>query len=54
MRGKREWRVLGWVVAACVLFAACSGARPIQKGDTVRCPSCGAEYKVEEGMRHGK
>ncbi len=39
------------VLAAAFLLAACSGARPVQKGDTVRCPSCGTTFKVEEGMK---
>lgn len=30
---------------------ACAPLRPIQKGDTVRCPSCGAEFTVEKGLK---
>ena len=51
---RRTWLGLGWVLAAAILFAGCSGVRPINKGDTVRCPSCGAEFKIEEGMQHAK
>jgi RNA polymerase subunit RPABC4/transcription elongation factor Spt4 len=40
---------MGWVLAS-----ACSGVKPIQKGDTVRCPSCGATFTIEEGMGHAK
>jgi len=52
-RGK-GWLVVGWMVAASIALAGCSGVRPIKKGDTVRCPSCGAEFKIEEGMGHDK
>lgn len=42
--------VLGLMLACWAVAAACA-ARPIKKGETVRCPSCGVEFKVEEGMK---
>ena len=39
------------VFVMCMLIFACSGIRPLQKGETVRCPSCGAEFTVEQGQK---
>lgn len=39
------------VIAACLLLGACSGVRPLQKGETLRCPSCGAEFTVDQGVK---
>ncbi len=39
------------IIALCFLLPACSGVRPLQKGDTIRCPSCGAEFTVEQGQK---
>ncbi|GAB4264423.1 MAG: hypothetical protein Kow0092_16120 [Deferrisomatales bacterium] len=30
--------------------SGCAGAKAVKKGTLVRCPSCGAEFKVEEGL----
>lgn len=49
---KRSYAILILaVIAACILIYACSGIRPLRKGETVRCPSCGAEFTVEEGQK---
>jgi len=37
--------------AACMLLGACSGVKPLQKGETLRCPSCGAEFTVDQGIK---
>jgi hypothetical protein len=37
-----------------VMLNACSGVRPLQKGETLRCPSCGAEFTVEQGVEAAK
>lgn len=39
------------IIAACLLLGACSGVRPLKKGETLRCPSCGAEFTVDQGMK---
>jgi hypothetical protein len=41
----------GLLLAACLLLWACSGVRPLRKGETLRCPSCGAEFTVEQGTK---
>jgi len=38
------------ILAAAMLVSACSGVKPLQKGQTLRCPSCGAEFTVEQGL----
>lgn len=55
MKGKGVKRALWFclLVGASLVFLGCAGAQPIQKGDTMRCPSCGAEFKAEEGVHHG-
>lgn len=37
-----------------LLWAACSQLRPLQKGEAVTCPSCGATFTIEEGLRNNK
>jgi hypothetical protein len=37
-----------------MMLSACSGVRPLQKGETLRCPSCGAEFTVEQGREATK
>lgn len=39
------------IFVMCMLLSACSGIRPLQKGETIRCPSCGAEFTVEQGHK---
>ena len=43
--------VISVIFIICLLIFACSGIRPLQKGETVRCPSCGAEFTVEQGQK---
>ncbi len=43
--------IISAVFATCILIYACSGIRPLRKGETVRCPSCGAEFTVEDGQK---
>jgi uncharacterized protein YceK len=43
--------VLSAIFAVCVLTSGCSGVRPLQKGETIRCPSCGAEFTIEQGQK---
>ena len=50
-RRRVAWSVLALTLACWVLASACSGVRPITKGETVRCPSCGVEFKIEEVMK---
>ena len=50
-RRRLAWSVLTLMLACWALASACSGVRPIKKGETVRCPSCGVEFKIEEGMK---
>ena len=38
------------IFVMCMLISACSGIRPLRKGETIRCPSCGAEFTVEQGQ----
>jgi len=38
------------ILAAVMQLSACSGVKPLQKGQTLRCPSCGAEFTVEQGI----
>lgn len=33
-----------------LLVTSCAGVKPLEKGQTVRCPSCGAEFTIEEGL----
>jgi hypothetical protein len=42
------------ILAAAMLLFACSGVKPLQKGQTLRCPSCGAEFTVEQGIEAEK
>jgi hypothetical protein len=49
MRGVRVTFFL-ITIAMGLLLSACSGVRPLQKGETLRCPSCGAVFTVEQGM----
>ncbi len=39
------------IFIVCTLLFACSGIRPLRKGETIRCPSCGAEFTVEQGEK---
>ncbi len=43
--------IISAVFLMSMLMSACSGVRPLQKGETVRCPSCGAEFTVEQGQK---
>ena len=43
--------VVSAIFAVFILTFACSGVRPLQKGETIRCPSCGAEFTVEQGQK---
>jgi DNA-directed RNA polymerase subunit RPC12/RpoP len=43
--------IISVVFVICILVFACSGVRPLQKGETIRCPSCGAEFTVEQGQK---
>lgn len=38
------------IIALGLVLSACSGVRPLQKGETLRCPSCGAVFTVEQGQ----
>jgi len=42
------------LLLSALLWAACSNLRPLQKGESVTCPSCGASFTIEEGMKHSK
>jgi hypothetical protein len=49
---KRISAIIGPVIfIMCMLMSACSGVRPLQKGETIRCPSCGAEFTIEQGQK---
>lgn len=39
------------IIVTCLLLSACSSVRPLQKGETLRCPSCGAEFTIEQGQK---
>ena len=48
---KRIHKLSVAIITLCFLLPACSGVRPLQKGETIRCPSCGAEFTVEQGQK---
>lgn len=37
-----------------MLWVACTGIRPLQKGEAVTCPSCGATFTIEEGLKNNQ
>ena len=39
------------LILAIMVWAACS-LRPLQKGEALTCPSCGAEFTLEEALNH--
>ena len=49
---KRIYAILISIIFfVCIVVFACSGIRPLRKGETIRCPSCGAEFTVEQGEK---
>ena len=48
-----SWKRIGCVLAVMTIGLAigCSGARKLEKGETVRCPACGVVFPVEEGAK---
>lgn len=42
------------LVLSALLWAACSQLRPLRKGEAVTCPSCGATFTIEEGLRNNQ
>lgn len=46
--------VLPALLLSTVLWAACSQLRPLQKGEAVTCPSCGATFSIEEGLQNNQ
>lgn len=48
---KRILAILGsLMLLLSLLLSGCSGVRPLQKGETERCPTCGVEYP--KGTKH--
>ncbi len=43
--------IVSTIFTVCILASGCSGVRPLHKGETIRCPSCGAEFPVEQGQK---
>ena len=37
------------VFAFTMLIVGCTGVQPLKKGETMRCPSCGAVFPAEQG-----
>ena len=48
---KRIHMIFVVIFTMCIPLSACSGVRPLQKGETIRCPSCGAEFTVDQGQK---
>lgn len=46
--------LLPTLLLSAILWAACSQLRPLQKGEAVTCPSCGATFTIEEGLRNNQ
>ncbi|MEZ4601386.1 MAG: hypothetical protein R2940_16480 [Syntrophotaleaceae bacterium] len=40
------------LIAAIVALAACNGPRHLKKGESLICPSCGAEFTLEEAQKY--
>jgi hypothetical protein len=53
MKSIRPLRLIA-VLVLCLLMVACSGVRPLRKGETVRCPSCGALFTIEDNAEKEK